>query len=109
MAIATNAAIPVNPPAPGQSVMLLTWTAGRHLGLHMSMTFDGTGWLGGTMLTRAAAGRYRLDTAEAALAQVLELETTDCRHSALEHGFCPAPASEGGLAPVRLGPTTPVR
>jgi hypothetical protein len=46
MASATNAAIPVNPSAPGQSATLLTWTAGKHLGLRMSMTFDGTGWLG---------------------------------------------------------------
>ena len=83
----------VNPSAPRQPATPRTWTAGKHLGLDTRMAFAGMGWLERAMLTRASAGRYRLDTAEAALAQVLKLETTDCRHSALEHGFCPAPAS----------------
>ena len=105
----SSMAIPVDPSASSQSATFLTWTTGKHLGLGAGMTFDGTGWREETMLTRAAAGRYKLHTVEAALAQVLELETTDCRRSALERGFCPAPASEGGLALVTLRPTTPVR
>ena len=108
MAIAANAAAPVNPFTAGQPATLLTWDARRRLGMDMGMAFDGTGRLGETVLTRAAAGRYKLHTVEAALAQVLELETTDCRRSALERGFCPAPASESGPALVTLRSTPPV-
>jgi len=99
MAIAADAAPSADPSVPRQLATPRTWTAEKHLGLDARMAFDGTGWLERAVLTRASVGRYRLDTVEAALAQVLELETTDCRHSALEHGFCPAPAS--GLDVVR--------
>ena len=109
MAIAADAAALVEPFTASQPSTLLTWNAGRHLGLDVGMTFDGTGRLEETVLTRAAAGQYKLHTAEAALAQVLELETTGCRHSALEHGFCPAPANEGGLALVTLRSVLPVK
>ncbi len=93
MAIAVDATT-LDPFTPCQLATSRTWIAGKLLGLDARMAFDGTGWLEGAMLPGASAGRYRLDTAEAALAHaLLALETTDCRRSALEHGFCPAPAS----------------
>ena len=79
-----------------QLATLLTWSAGEVLGLTVSMTFDQEGSLkvaevircdprevlyvlepttsGTVMLAGAYAGRCELDTVEAALGRVLELE-----------------------------------